>query len=104
MNERVYVKSIYIKVYIGCNIYPITVQNTPNPVQYIPNPGAKYTQYKPPPVQYIPNLMQDRLNMRCYKCFFDYIFYVCSGAANGGRAGATDPMGRWVVRLNGRKR
>ena len=44
MNERVYVKSIYIKVYIGCNIYPIPVQNTPNPVQYIPNPGAKYTQ------------------------------------------------------------
>ena len=40
MNERVYVKSIYINVYIGCNIYPI-------PVQYIPNPGAKYTQYTP---------------------------------------------------------
>ena len=33
-------------------------------------------------------------------CFLDYVFYVCSGAANGGRAGATGPMGRWVVRLN----
>lgn len=56
MNERVYVKSIYINVYIGCNIYPIPVQNTPNP-------SAKYTQYTLPPVQYIPNLMQDGLNM-----------------------------------------
>ena len=37
MNERVYVKSIYINVYIGCNIYPIPVQNTPNP-------SAIYTQ------------------------------------------------------------
>lgn len=40
MNERVYVKSIYINVYIGCNIYPIPVQNTPN-IHY---PGAIYTQ------------------------------------------------------------
>lgn len=55
MNERVYVKSIYINVYIGCNIYPIPVQNTPNPsaiytyppAQNTPNihyPGAIYTQ------------------------------------------------------------
>ena len=29
-------------------------------------------------------------------CFLDYVFYVCSGAANGGRAGATGPMGRWA--------
>lgn len=44
-------------------------------------------------------------NMRCtYKSFFDYVLGRCSGAANGGRAGATGPMGRWVVRLNGRKR
>lgn len=63
MNERVYVKSIYINVYIGCNIYPIPVQNTPNPSAILPNPGAKYTQYTLPPVQYIPNLMQDGLNM-----------------------------------------
>lgn len=48
MNERVYVESIYKNVYIGCNIYPIPVQNTPNlSAIYIPNPGAKYTQYKP---------------------------------------------------------
>lgn len=55
MNERVYVKSIYINVYIGCNIYPIPVQNTPNPsaIYTYPRckihpiyttPGAIYTQ------------------------------------------------------------
>lgn len=47
MNERVYVKSIYINVYIGCNIYPIPVQNIPTPAQNTPNihyPGAIYTQ------------------------------------------------------------
>lgn len=49
---------IYGATYIQyrCKIHP-------TPVQYIPNPGAKYTQYTLPPVQYIPNLMQDGLNM-----------------------------------------
>lgn len=41
MNERVYVKSIYINVYIGCKIHPI--YTTPGAIYT--QPDARWTEY-----------------------------------------------------------